>query len=328
MIAGMKTCDRSTKVLYGLSFEVCGFQSVLQALGDRFMAFPIAEAGSADIRFEYSLADTAEGHSICRPPGRGRSFYKAEFGEATYFPLTDECYLDCGPRIRVACQTAAGLCRVSLLGAESEDVWLATHPLFTLPFLEMLKRRGKYGIHAAGFARNGRSVLLVGTSGAGKSTLTLAMLRAGFDMLGDDLTFLETGNGITALAFPEGIDITEETLSFFPELRVRGLAAKRPGWPKYQLRVSDYYSAKIAWKSEPAAIVFPAIADADCSSLTPLRPDEAFLELSPSVLLTSKDSTRAHLSVFAELAKSVPAYRMLTGRNFDDAARVLAGLVS
>jgi hypothetical protein len=221
-----------------------------------------------------------------------------------------------------------GECVLSVLRPEADQLWLATHPLFTLPLLEMLKRRGKYGIHAAGVARNGRSLLLPGSSGAGKSTLTIALLRAGFDFLGDDITFLEDVDGPKALAFPEKIDLTDGTLSLFPELRCLGNQGKRPGWPKYQLRAGDFYPASIGWRTTPAAIVFPRVVDQDESLLLPLDRKQAFVDLSASVLLTDKESTRAHIRILSELANSVPTFRLLSGRDLDLSVSLLESLLS
>ena len=66
---------------------------------------------------------------------------------------------------------------------------------------------------------DGQGLLFTGASGAGKSTLTVALLRAGFGLLGDDTLFLtQNEEGIRALAFPDEVDVTEQTIGFFPEL--------------------------------------------------------------------------------------------------------------
>jgi hypothetical protein len=158
--------------------EFCGSEEILQAAAVRFVDFPTGETGSTDIRFSLGSVESPAFYEIQRPEGSFRPFYQAAMGEALYFPVQDELYIDYGLRARVCCRPALGECVLSVLRPEADQLWLATHPLFTLPLLEMLKRRGKYGIHAAGVARNGRSLLLPGSSGAGKSTLTIALLRA------------------------------------------------------------------------------------------------------------------------------------------------------
>lgn len=49
--------------------------------------------------------------------------------------------------------------------------------------------------HAAAVSKHGVAVLIPAVSGAGKSTLTLGLLARGFDVLGDDLTFIEPARG-------------------------------------------------------------------------------------------------------------------------------------
>ncbi len=268
-------------------------------------------------------------HRIQRPDGASRPFYQIDVGEAAYFPKDDVGYIDYGPRARVWFRPAAGECRISILQPEADQqLWLATHPLFTIPLQEMLKRRGIYGIHAAGLARDGRSLLLQGTSGCGKSTLTIALLRAGFDWLSDDLVLLDPSSDLETLAFPEKIKATHQTLSMFAELHTLSSASKPPGWPKYQVQARDYFSTNIMWRSRPGAIVFPVIADRKQSVLSHITTDEAFLQLSSSVFLTETESTRSHIGVLAQLARTVPAYRLHTGRDFDQAASLLGGLLA
>ena len=82
--------------------------------------------------------------------------------------------------------------------------------MFTLPFIETMKRRGLYNLHAAGLCKGERALLLPGSSGSGKSTLTLALLRAGWGFISDDMVFLKQGDS-RVLAFPDEIDFTEKT---------------------------------------------------------------------------------------------------------------------
>lgn len=315
------------KNLHGLCMEVFGSEEMLHAVAVRFGDFPPGETPS-DIRFSLGSVESPGSYEIRRPEGSSRPFYQAAIGEALYFPAHDELYLDYGPRARVFCRPGLGECLLSVLRPEADQLWLATHPLFTIPLLEMLKRRGKYGIHAAAVARNGGSLLLPGTSGAGKSTLTIALLRAGFDFLGDDITFLEDADGLATLAFPEKVDVTDNTLSLFSELRCLDHGDKPLGWPKHQLRASDFYPSRVGWRTSPRAIVFPRVVDQHESALQPIGKDEAFLELSASVLLTEKESTRSHIKALADLTGSVPAFRLMSGRDLDRSASLLGNLLS
>jgi hypothetical protein len=244
-------------------------------------------------------------------------------GEAIYFPKEDEVYLDYGGRVRALCKPAEGHCVLSLMEPHASQIWLATHPLFTIPLLEMLKRRGKFNIHAAAFARNRGCVLLPGTTGVGKSTLTMCLLRAGLDFLGDDMAFVEYSGELRVLGFPESIDITDTTASFFSELQILADRPKRPGWPKHEVKSTEFFASQLAESSVPKAVIFPQIANSSSSRLVPITADEAFLELAPNVLLTDAASSQAQFEVLAHLVKSTPLYRLSAARDFDHIAQLV-----
>jgi len=206
----------------------------------------------------------------------------------------------------------------SVLEPEIENLWLASHLLFTICLVEILKRRGMYSLHAGGFSANGRCLLIPGTSGAGKSTLTVASLRAKFDYMSDDMVFLtERADGVRVLAFPEEVDVSDSTAGFFPELSFLLRSTQRNGWRKRQIHPAKLYGAKVAPEARPAAVVIPRIAKAETSVITRMDADEALLELVPNVLLTEAKSCGAHLDALSELVKYTPCYRLETGRDFD-----------
>jgi hypothetical protein len=60
--------------------------------------------------------------------------------------------------------------------------------------------------------------------------------------------------------------------------------------------------------------VFPRVAHAERSVLTPMEPAEALLELVPNVLLTEPRASQAHLDVRASL---VECCRLATGSDLE-----------
>ncbi len=241
-------------------------------------------------------------------------------GEVVYAAAADQLYIRYGDDARVLCDVRQGRVQVSYTEAVQDHLWLLTCPLFTIPLMELLKRRLRYSLHAAGVYLDGASVLMPGTSGAGKTTLTLALLRGGWDMLSDDMVFLAQGNApddMQVLAFPDAIDITEETAHFFPELQGWVQQPVGRGWTKHQLRFEAVYGHRFVWACKPSMLVFPAVAEAATSRLTPMTQDEALFELAPNVLLTEAASSQQHLDQLAALARTCPSYRMAVGRDFD-----------
>lgn len=308
-----------------LSLSLAGLgEEVAAALRSRLARLPADGMPPHDLAFEVRSA--AGEHPFGRPEG-GRPVYEPPQGEVVYADSGDLLYLETGPRLRVVCEPSLGRVRMSALGVEGDDLWLLSHPLFTIPLAESLKRRGLYHLHAGGLARNGRALLLPGTSGAGKSTLTLALVRAGFGFLGDDTLFLARGpEGLRVLAFPDEFDLTDQTVSFFPELASVG-ALRSSGLRKRQLRAEEVFGAEIVWECRPALLVFPRVAGTRESTLEPLAKAEALLELVPNVLLTEPRSSQAHLDALAELVDRSDCYRLAAGTDLDGAVRLLEELL-
>jgi hypothetical protein len=334
--------------LHGLHLAVSGWGEAVDALHARLACLPVLEAGTGpDLELEFVAGLEPE-----RASGVGRPVYDPPEGTVLYEDEGDRLVLELGPRLRAVCEPGLGRARLACLGIDCEggDLWTLSHPLATLPLVELLKRRGLYSVHAAGLCRNGRGLVLPGTSGAGKSTLTIALVRAGFGFLGDDTLFLaQRPEGLRLLAFPDEIDLTEQTVAFFPELAPH-LAAPRPGWRKRQLRIAGRLEvpgeatgcsqspkeraghietvsrAEVVWECAPGHLVFPRVTGREESRLIPLDPGEALLELVPNVLLTEPASSQAHFDALAGLANASACWRLETGRDLAGAVRLLEGL--
>jgi hypothetical protein len=298
---------------------------VLAAIDRRLCEFTSADTARPDIQL--TLADLAD--ELEPPPEPARPVYDSASGAVLYADATDQLFIGAGPGVRVVVDAGAGRIRAAVRGDLEPYRWLLSHPLLTLPLIELLKRRGRYSLHAAGVAVDGRALLLPGASGSGKSTLALALLQAGFDVLGDDLLFLQpTPDGPRVLAFRDEIDLTEHTARLLPGLEWLLDQPRPPGWPKWFVRpeaVRQPTSATLA--ARPAALVFPAVRGSAESTLVPLAPEEALVELAPNVLLTEAQSSAAHFAALADLARTCPAYRLDAGRDVQATVRLLGDVL-
>jgi hypothetical protein len=305
-------------------------EAVSEALHYRLRAFHTVYAEPPQYVFEYVSVTAAELERIEPPAGEHvRVLNRSEVSEVLYEPGTDLLYLSSRHRMKTLCQANAGLCRVFYPAAELTNLWRLTHPMFTLPFVDCLRRSGRYTVHAAGLCVDGKGLLFPGESGYGKTTLTLALLRAGYGFLSDDLVLLErAGERIRMLGFPDEIDVTEDTARMFPELAPVLELPARPDWPKRQVSAPEVYGADFVAACEPAAVVCPRIAYSDQTRLEPLSPQEAFFELVPSVHLTEQRASQAHLDLLGDLLRQVPCYRMHTGRDLAALPGHLAELIA
>jgi hypothetical protein len=163
-----------------------GEEAVAAAVAGRLRHFAVDE-GDRALRFDFQVVTSADAHDVCRPATEGRPVYDPPAGEVSFFDEEDRLYIDYEGRVRVDGDAGRGSVRISVVDGERANLWLLSRPMFTLPFVELLKRRGLFSVHAAGVAVDGRAVLIAGPSGAGKSTLAVALTRAGLGFLGDDM---------------------------------------------------------------------------------------------------------------------------------------------
>jgi hypothetical protein len=306
-------------LFHGLKLVISGEEWILTALEHRLGRFPAAKPGTpSHLRFEFRRVPDPSRYAIQQPCGPNRRVLEMRGGQVLYYAASHQLYIDFPDRGRALCDLESGEVRVSYPESEAGNAgWLA-YPCFTIPLAELLKRHGLYMAHAAGLSLDGQGLLLAGASGAGKTTLAIALLRAGFGFLGDDTLFLcARAQGLRALAFPDQIDITAHTASFFPELQDLARAPLPGGRPKQSLSPARVYRAVPSWECAPAVLVFPQVARASKSSLTPMPKDAAFLELVCNVVRTEAHSAQAHLAALAALVNQCLCLRLRTGRDFD-----------
>ncbi|HEV3401931.1 MAG TPA: hypothetical protein VG078_08945, partial [Acidimicrobiales bacterium] len=321
--------ERRRYDIHGAAVEVASADAaLLQLLDGRLLPFATADAGSvAAVTFRFLTSP--EG-----PPPRaaadvGRPVYDLRSGHVLYFEDGDVINVE-HEGVTMVADLGAGLVETWVGDADHRARWLATHPFFTLAILEVLKRRGLHSVHAAACAADGGSVLLVpGQSGAGKTTLALALARAGLGLLGDDTVFLaERESTLQVLGFPDEVDVTDQTASLLPELSHLLERPKPPGAVKHRLRAEEVYEARLVGSGRPTALVFPEVAGCEDSTLVPMSPDDALMELLPNVLLTEASSSQSHLDALGRLASGVPSYRMTVGTDLHGAATLLATVAS
>ncbi|MDQ3139111.1 MAG: hypothetical protein M3Q15_00080 [Pseudomonadota bacterium] len=77
-------------------------------------------------------------------------------------------------------------------------------PLLKAQLIESVLACARYevALHAAALARENDAVLLLGSPGAGKTTLAIALARAGFEVLADDVVLLHETGLVTGVSLP------------------------------------------------------------------------------------------------------------------------------
>ena len=322
---------RFTFQMHGVNVAIESDQpALLNRLGRRLGSFSSTpgEATDAQLRFEFRLSDAAGGFEGVPVPQR--TAYQVADIEFRYDDKYDLLFVSRGKRLIGVCYAKLGVARFDVGADSGDDLELYSQTLFTVCLVELMKRHGRFSVHAAGISIGDSGILLAGPSGAGKSTLALVVLqnlgkRAGF--LGDDMLFLSAGGGeIRMLGWPEPIDVGEWTQRRLPTLVPRmqmTATARRKG----QIAASEVAGAIPADATRAEVIVFPRVTQHAKSSLIPVSLDEALVELAPNVLLTEATSSQAHLAVLGSLARQCRCYRLEAGRDIESLPGLVLGLI-
>jgi hypothetical protein len=176
----------------------------------------------------------------------------------------------------------------------------------------------------------GRAILLPAASGSGKSTLALALVRAGFRLVSEDMPLLKRGadGAFRVYRFPEHNRVLPATLDFFPELQ--GVASwATPSGPKLLFDLSKVYGDCFVAESRPAVIITPRIAHAPASTVRPAPAAAALAELMTGMAFGSTGETMADaLPALAAFVASCRTYALDTGTDFDRIPHLLRDLLA
>jgi hypothetical protein len=187
----------------------------------------------------------------------------------------------------------------------------------TTSLAPLLRRRGYYLVHAFSLSRNGRALLLTGPSGCGKTTSGLALLRAGWGYLGNDVALLQQRpDGVYALPMPGPLAIRRHTLHLLPWLGEISYSTAVPSEPnRVQLSIEQWFGGW-ADASRVTAVYFPTIEE---------RPDSAFEPVSQGVCLArlmeqsvdrwDQQSLAGHINLLDYLSRQSDAYSLRLGRD-------------
>jgi hypothetical protein len=191
-------------------------------------------------------------------------------------------------------------------------------------------------VHGAAVGTAEGAVLITGKGGSGKSTTALGALMAGLLYLGDDyvLCALST-DGVQLFSLFNSAKVDRNTLqrlALAPEQlmnRAAFLAPPKPGGEpeKGVLLVQKYYPALVQTALPLRAILVPHITDQQETRLSPLKPAQAFLALTPTTVFQLPGAQQAALTFLRRLVTQLPCYQLLLGRDATQTPAVLRTLI-
>ncbi|UVT14865.1 MAG: hypothetical protein H8K04_13595 [Nitrospira sp.] len=201
--------------------------------------------------------------------------------------------------------------------------------LFHLALIELLRYEGLYTVHATALEKYGRAVLIPGNSGRGKTTSFISLLRSGYRYISDDHPLIrDAGTHVDILPFPIKINVTEETIEFFPELRNAPDHILRPGFPKRGFYAEELYQTSVGECCHPAIMLFPHVVDSTQSHVELIPKSRAMELLLPQALLVyDSEVARREFRVLAKLVQQVDCYRLHFGRDILDLPKLITPLL-
>jgi len=296
---------------------------------DCYPADPVMPEGTpVDLVWHRHIADTL-------PPGNNgeaqrRSGPGGEWLDLTYGPGDGQCHctFSLSPDGRqVVSRSLAQVPAADLMTLFAEPVMRS-----------VFRRHGMLSLHGAALAHGGQAVLLLGDKGAGKSTLAAALLRAGWQMLTDDLARV-IARDKTWLVTPgfAQLKMTAQTATAMGH----ELAVMARRWTAPQAG-SDAAVNKYVVNLPPApaplplraiCILAPLPPHADEPSLTALPPDQSARAVLANISDDPADPGAllppALLAQAFAMIGQVPVYRLAVPRRFaalDQATDLLAAL--
>ncbi len=181
--------------------------------------------------------------------------------------------------------------------------------------------RSQLVLHAAVVAKEGKALLLLGPSGSGKSLLTTALLKESerFCYLSDDVAPLSVdpkGNSFCVFPFPRAIRLRDWTVQPFtlPSGQCLSLTSYSLYFflPVQRFAVTEF----------PVSLLFFPERRQSRSEFLWLRKGETALYLTGLTYNKAEYIVGGGLGLIAQLAKEVPAYRLLWNEPFQAAEAI------
>ena len=181
-------------------------------------------------------------------------------------------------------------------------------------------------MHAGAVVHAGRAVLLVGTSTAGKSTLCYACLRAGLQLLAEDVVYVGLRGGLRLWGNPRSIHLLPDARRLFPELADCTPEIQANGKRKLAIDVAAFGADRVRRYADRAAVCLIQRHAGQASAIEPIDPQDAADAIARQ-REAGFDLHQGAPAVAAALSER-GAYRLHLGRALDQAVALLRQLAA
>lgn len=169
-------------------------------------------------------------------------------------------------------------------------------------------------VHAGAVAKEEKGVLITGPSGSGKSTSCLALLRSGYQYLGDDYVWVELG------ARP-GVHTLYQTAKIAPD----NLEERFPDWMPYVVNkelleqqkaifyIREQWHHSFIAHAALKAVLLPGITHRERSVFERIKPAQALLAMAPTTLHHLPHHRGIAYQKLKEISAALPCFRWHLG---------------
>lgn len=124
------------------------------------------------------------------------------------------------------------------------------------------------------------------------------------------------------------VDVTDQTIAFFPELREAASGVLRQGVHKKYFKVEDVYPGGIGERCQPRIILFPQVIDSLSSSLEPLAKSHAFQAILPQTMVVHHpEIARRQFHALSTLIQTADCYTLYFGRDILELPKLITPLL-
>lgn len=178
----------------------------------------------------------------------------------------------------------------------------------------LLRRRGRYLVHAAAVSAPEGAILFVGPTHSGKTTTGLALILAGWKHLASDVVILaQSERGIVAYPTPGFVNVRPRTFELLPDLR----QLRAGNEAEQSAALGGYLQLETNQWSTPApvtAICFPQVSAESRSRLEPLDGSLALAQLmEESIDRWDTAALLEHIEFLTDLGRQASHHRLLLG---------------
>lgn len=170
--------------------------------------------------------------------------------------------------------------------------------------------------HGAAFGTPQAQVLVTGPGGTGKSTLVAGAIAAGFDVLAEDVCWVEpNAQAPRAWRVYDSIKLTPEALARFPA------AARLAGQAEPFAKPTARLPAPAAFCAPLAAVLCLAGRFALAPSARPIAKARAYALLAPSTLFLMRTAAPETAARLRRLIETLPVFELVPGADPAETAR-------